>query len=227
MPNASETNGLRDEQQSERRGELGQRRRRAQRPEDPRTRSSSPTTSRKSAVTISAGAVDRYALGLAEGRGATPGRSPRLQRPVAVAGEHRHRPGRQVDDPRAAVREDDPDRDPRDQRPRPEAEDREEDDLLPVHVVSLTAGTKAGPPMAAPPSRGRRSCLASELERRRRPAGTPVSALELPGSVVLEELRLVVAGRRLGRVLPALEARRAERLRALERPDRRRRSWPR
>ena len=46
IPNASETNGLRDEQQPERGGELGQRRRRPQRPEDPNSTSNATRAGR-------------------------------------------------------------------------------------------------------------------------------------------------------------------------------------
>src|SRR4051794_23401601 len=58
--------------------------------------------------------------------------------------------------------------------------------------------------------------LRGEVRGRPQPAG---EALEHALALVLEELRLVVAGGRLGLVLAALEARCAESLRALERPD--------
>src|SRR5262245_19972116 len=79
-----------------------------------------------------------------------------------------------------------------------------------------------GPLAAAPRAQKRALLLAAlgrEARRRPQPAGEP---LEDPLAHVLEELRLVVAGRGLGLVLAALEARRAESLRALERADRRR-----
>src|SRR5437868_2753293 len=56
----------------------------------------------------------------------------------------------------------------------------------------------------------REELLSVQLEGRRRPEEAG-DALEIPGTVVLEELGLVVARRRLGRVLSALQARRAER----------------
>src|SRR6188508_973091 len=69
-----------------------------------------------------------------------------------------------------------------------------------------------GAAFAAPPTREE---VSVELEGGRRPEEAG-DALELAGALVLEELRLVVARRRLRRVLGAVEARRTERLRALE-----------
>src|SRR5581483_9660305 len=70
-----------------------------------------------------------------------------------------------------------------------------------------------------PPPGGRAGlALGGEVARRPQPAGEP---FEDALAHVLEELRLVVARSRLRLVLPAVEARRAERLRALEVPKRR------
>src|SRR5204862_2209890 len=129
---------------------------------------------------------------------------------------HRDGAGGQVDDARAAEGDDDAEGDARDQGPRPEAEDRKKGDLLPVHVPE-SLPWEAGPPSR--PRLTREEVVLVELEGRRRPEEAG-DALELPGAQVLEELRLVVARRRLGRVLPALEARRAERLRPAEVADR-------
>jgi hypothetical protein len=113
---------LRDEQQPERRGQLRERRRRPQGPKDPEL-DQEPDAEQEDGRDH-----ERRCRRHVHAELSGP------QRPVAVPGEHRHRTGREVDDPRAAVGEDDPDRDPRDQRPCAEAEDREEDDLLPVHT---------------------------------------------------------------------------------------------
>ena len=82
-------------------------------------------------------------------------------------------------------------------------------------MVSPTAERRGGAAAGGPAFRREDVVLAPELERRRRAkeAGDP---LELPCTLVLEELRLVVARGRLGRVLAAIQARRAEGLRALE-----------
>src|SRR4029453_12719891 len=76
-------------------------------------------------------------------------------------------------------------------------------------AVSQRVGPKGGAAETAPPLWSTDVGLAPELEGRGRPEerGEP---LELAGSLVLEELGLVVAGGRLGGVLPAVQARRAE-----------------
>ena len=69
----------------------------------------------------------------------------RGQRPERIPGEHRHAAGREVDDPRASVGQNDAERDAGDQRARAEPEQREQQDLLHVSGPSLTRDVAEGP----------------------------------------------------------------------------------
>ena len=81
----------------------------------------------------------------------------RLERPVRVAAEHRDGTGREIDDPRAAIGQDDAEGDAGDQRAGAEPEDREEEELVPVHALRVSTKTGRGPTFGPAP-RPRRRC---------------------------------------------------------------------
>ena len=149
--------------------------------------------------------VRAIASGVASVKPSSPVRSAQNEKP----GEHGDRAGRQVDEAGAPVGDDDAERDRGDRRPGPEAEQEEEEDL--VHVVPWISADGAG------------------LDRPRRTQGRRSSSRYLGGPIqpdalvnwnlpcVGERLEHVVADARRGLVLAALELRRPERERALER----------
>ena len=75
-----------------------------------------------------------------------------LERPVRVAAEHRDRTRREIDEPRAAIGQDDPEGDPGDQCAGAEPEDREEEELVPVHALRVSTKTGRGPTFGPRPS---------------------------------------------------------------------------
>ena len=114
--------GLQCEQDAERGGQLRERRGSLQRSEGQNS-IATPTAMRNTNVITSAGAV-----GTSSSEDAGP------QRPERVTRQHGDRPGRQVDDAGAAVEEHDAESDARDQRARAQPEEREEQNLIQVHL---------------------------------------------------------------------------------------------
>ena len=104
------------------------------------------------------------------GRRRVPAVDAGLERPVGVAGDHRDGAGREVDDPRAAVGQDDAEGDPGDQRAGAEPEDREEEELVPVHAEGQPGGGRGRRRAAPPLEEGRRLALRREVGRRPQPA---------------------------------------------------------
>ena len=120
--------GFQDEQEAERRGQLGERRRVPEWAED-----------RQLDEDAERGHADERQR---EGRDGREREAEVVgsERPEDVRGEHRDRAGRQVDDPRAPVDEDDTERDARDERAGAEPEHREEDVVAHRSVVCGAGG---------------------------------------------------------------------------------------